>query len=206
MLQFVNALEKKMKQGLPGRNAQLQMAPSVRKHYMEAPDTASTASVLALFYPKDGQNHVVLIERQTKKNDRHGGQISLPGGKTEAEDSGHDQTALREAEEEVGVISKDIEIIGSLTELYIPVSNFKVFPFVGFMDYRPDFVPQISEVKSILEVPFDDFLHQSARKTMDMQVSQHVTMRSVPYFDVQGRVVWGATAMIMSELISIANQ
>ncbi|MCB0661486.1 MAG: CoA pyrophosphatase [Saprospiraceae bacterium] len=206
MLQFVNDLERKIKKGLPGRDAQLHMAPSVRKHYMEAPDTASTASVLALFYPKEGQNHLVLIERQTKKNDRHGGQISLPGGKTEPTDAGHDETALREAEEEVGVKSNDVELIGSLTELYIPVSNFKVFPFVGFMDYRPDFVPQLSEVKSILEIPFDEFLHQSARKTMDMQVSQHITMRSVPYFDVQGRVVWGATAMILSELISIANQ
>jgi 8-oxo-dGTP pyrophosphatase MutT (NUDIX family) len=206
MQHFVSELEEKMKRGLPGRNAQLQMAPSVRKHYMEAPETASTASVLALFYPKDEQNHLVLIERQTKKNDRHGGQISLPGGKTEPHDSGHDQTALREAEEEVGVKSEDVELIGSLTELYIPVSNFRVFPFVGFMDYRPDFVPQLSEVKSILEIPFERFLEQNARKTMDMQVSQHVKMRSVPYFDVSGQIVWGATAMILSELVSIANQ
>lgn len=206
MLHFVNDLEKKMKKGLPGRNAQLQMAPSVRRHYMEAPESASTASVLALFYPKDQQNHLVLIERQTKKSDRHGGEISLPGGKTEHFDEGHEQTALREAEEEVGVKGSDVGILGPLTELYIPVSNFRVYPFVGFMDYRPEFVPELAEVKSILEVPFDRFLQQNARKTMDMQVSQHLTMPSVPYFDVDGQVVWGATAMILSELVSIANQ
>ncbi|MEZ4949192.1 MAG: CoA pyrophosphatase [Saprospiraceae bacterium] len=207
MKEFISDLELKLKNELPGREAQLDMAPSVRRHYMEAPDHASVAAVLALFYPKNGSEHLVLIERQTKnKADRHGGQISFPGGKAEKEDNGHHETALREAEEEVGVRSSDVQLIGSLSELYIPVSNFQVYPFVGHLDYAPQFIPQESEVKSILEIPFEDFLKKDSKKRMDIQVSKLMVMKEVPYFDIAGKIIWGATAMILSELVTVAKK
>ena len=191
---------------LPGKEAQQEMAPSSRRRYIEAPDDAKIACVLALLYPKDGTEHLVLIERQGHPNDRHRGQIGFPGGKLEPTDESHAAGALREAEEEVGVPTKQIELIGALTELYIPVSEFKVFPFVGYSEQRPDFIRQESEVKSILEVPFQTFLSESVRKEKDIRVAKNITLPRVPYFDVQGHVIWGATAMMLSELIAVASK
>ena len=114
-------------------------------------------------------------------------------------------TALREAEEEVGIVATSINVIGQLTDLYIPVSNFNVYPTVGYINYAPTFLPQLSEVKSIIEVPFTTFLDPAYTKVRNISINKHITLNRVPYFDAGGKVIWGATAMIMSELIQIAK-
>lgn len=205
---FLDDLKERFKHPLPGHVAQDKMSHATRKFYKKPPDDAKIACVLALFYPKnkvDGGKEwsLVLIERQSSNpNDRHGGQISFPGGKLEGNET-LEQGALREAEEEVGVKAKEIEIIGALTDLYIPVSNFLVHPFVGYLDYEPVFIPQISEVKNVIEVPISHLQNTATRKLTDMKISPNLLIKGVPYFDVNGKVIWGATAMILSELLDV---
>ncbi|MEN0002532.1 MAG: CoA pyrophosphatase [Bacteroidota bacterium] len=207
MKDFIDQLQQQLQQPLPGRDVQYEMAHAVRRSYQEVPATAKKAGVLALFYPKDAAWHIVLIERTAKNpNDRHKGQISFPGGRYEPEDGDLSVTALREAEEEVGVSSTSIELLGKLTDLYIPVSNFAVFPYVGFTPNRPEFTPQQSEVHAILEVPFNVLAAPNSVSRMDLKISQQITLQQVPYFDVAGKVVWGATAMMLNELIAITRQ
>lgn len=204
MTEFIQEVELKLQAPLPGLTAHYKMSHVVRQHYRTPPKDARVACVLALFYPKDGDSHIVFIERDSSNpNDRHKGQISFPGGKYEKEDSTYEQGALREAEEEVGVNAKDIKVLGNLTELYIPVSNFLVYPFVGFLNYRPEFIPQIGEVKSILEVPFADFQKTDIIQETDLKVRQNMTLKNVPYYNVNGKTLWGATAMMMSELLEV---
>jgi 8-oxo-dGTP pyrophosphatase MutT (NUDIX family) len=151
---FIQEISNKLAQPLPGREAQYRMAHVVRTTYQAPPTDARIASVLALFYPKNDEWHLVFIERAASHpGDRHAGQISFPGGKKEPQDQVLSDTALREAEEEIGVRASDIQLLGGLTDLYIPVSNFQVHPFVGWLDYTPEFSPQESEVAAVIEVP-----------------------------------------------------
>jgi len=152
---FINKLERALKNPLPGVAAQHKMAHAVRKSYPQPDHNARKACVLLLIYPKDDQKHIVLIQRMSSdnKNDKHSGQVSFPGGKLEKEDKSLLDCAMREAQEEVGINPDEIKAIGELTKLFIPVSNFLVFPFVAYIDKTPHFVPQPSEVKGILEVP-----------------------------------------------------
>ncbi len=204
---LIHILKKSLKQPLPGQEAQYRMAHVVRRNRQSPPPDARMAGVLALFYPKDGDWHIVLIERATHhRSDRHSGQISFPGGRFEEGDGSLEMTALREAEEEVGVDPGQVELLGRLTELYIPVSNFLVNPFVGVTPTRPAFRPELSEVKAILEVPFQLFQKPETRQKTDLHLAENIILRNVPYFDIHGQIVWGATAMMLNELVEILNQ
>ena len=199
---FINKIADRLRQPLPGAEAQYKLAHVSRHHAPTPPDDVRQAAVLALFYLKADDWHIVLIERESSNpNDRHGGQIGLPGGKYETSDASLQDTALREAEEEVGVDASRVEVLGALTELYIPVSNFQVNPYVGFTNYTPNFSPQIEEVRAILEVPFRVFQQPEALRSTDLRITPNITLRNVPYFAVQDKIVWGATAMMLSELI-----
>ena len=205
MKDFISNLQKGLQRPLPGHQAQYKMAHAVRRSAIIPPADARLASVLALFYPKNEQWHIVLIERATSHpNDRHGGQIGFPGGKYEEQDINFEHTALREAEEEIGVDAQKITVLGRLTDLYIPVSNFLVNPFVGYMDSIPTFNLQEEEVRSILEVPFSVFKDPHTVRSKDMKLANNITLRNVPFFNVYGNVVWGATAMMLSELLEVA--
>ncbi len=189
---------------LPGEEAQFQMAHVSRKHAVHPPKRVNRAGVMALLYPKKREWHLVFIERVSNNpKDRHRGQIGFPGGRFEEEDGQMENTALRETEEEIGVRQGDIQVLGSLTELYIPVSNFLVHPFVGVLDYAPAFTPQVSEVKSVLEFPFLKFVEPRAVQITQMTVGEGIALNNVPYFDLQGKVLWGATAMMLSELLAV---
>lgn len=206
MHNFIQHLQTQLQGPLPGQDAQYRMAPAFRGRQAPAPGQARLAGVLALLYPKDSIWHLALIERVAAVNatDRHGGQISFPGGKYESDDGILLNTALREAQEEIGVVAKDIKMLGALTELYIPVSNFSVHPFVGWLDYVPNFQPQWSEVQAVLEVPFELLQAPATLQTTDVKVGTGMVLKEVPYFNLFGRVVWGATAMILSELLEVA--
>lgn len=204
MLQnFISELEKKFQIPLPGRDAQLRMAHVTRRLYVEAPTGARQAAVLATLFQKEDHWHVVLIERNANDRDHHAGQISFPGGKAEPDDSSLLITALRETEEEIGIPRQNVKILGSLTDMYIPVSNFQVHPFVGYLDHPPVYRLQEEEVSGVLEVPLDIFHQKDLRKTTDIPVSKQLTLKNVPYFDIHGKILWGATAMIMNELVEL---
>lgn len=207
MESFIHQLRANLQQPLPGKTAQYKMAHAVRRSHVEPPEDARRAAVLALFYPKNEQLHIVLIERESSNpNDRHRGQIGLPGGRYEPQDQTMKNTALREAEEEVGVDANTVQVLGQLSKLYIPVSNFLVYPFVGYTTSTPEFTPQPEEVRAILEVPFSRFLDPSNLQKTNMDLAQNITLRDVPFFSVSGKVVWGATAMMLSELLEVVKQ
>ena len=208
---FTNELEQKLLLSkLPGLPSQLKMAPVTRLEELkkmnlsleEMGNIARKSAVLILFYPKNDETHIAMIKRATD-NTVHSDQISFPGGKVEKSDPSLIYTALREANEEIGIISESVKIIGSLTKLHIPPSNFDVYPFVGVMYDTPSFNSNY-EVQKILEVDLKTLLNPA---TLTFKKIQHRTGNDfvVPCYYIQDEVVWGATAMIISELLEIVN-
>lgn len=153
------------------------------------------SAVLLLLFGRQSQLHFVLTRRRDDLS-AHAGQISLPGGRRE-DDESLQETALREAHEEVGVEPQAVKILGRLARLYITPSDFEVFPFVGWYEETPAFVPQLSEVAEIIEVPLVHILDDGLRQE---EVWEHKgDLMHVPYFQIGGHKVWGATAMMLSE-------
>jgi 8-oxo-dGTP pyrophosphatase MutT (NUDIX family) len=203
---FITHLQQKLSGPLPGFNAQMIMAHSTRKLYPNSvPADARKAGVLVTLFQKDNSWHILLIERRKADRDKHGGQIGFPGGKFEQDDGTIRNTALRETEEEVGIRHEHVKILGALSELYIPVSNFQVFPFVGYLEHKPFYKLQAEEVKDVLEMPVSFFLESKNKKFTDIQIGRNLVLKNVPYYDLEGKVLWGATAMILSELIFLVN-
>jgi 8-oxo-dGTP pyrophosphatase MutT (NUDIX family) len=203
---IIYSLKERLQSSLPGQDAQYKMAHAVRRRTAPPPADARRAGVMALLYPKANDWHLVFIERPHHPEDRHSGQISFPGGKEEKEDMDLSVTALREVKEEIGVASEDIQLLGALTELYIPVSNFLVQPFVGFSDKPLVFQPQPEEVQAIVEAPFRTFFQPEAKQNMDLTLSSKIVLREVPYFGINDKVIWGATAMMLSELVEVGKE
>lgn len=154
---------------------------------------------MAVFYPDLAEKvNLVLILRKSYQG-VHSNQIGFPGGRMEDIDKNLRQTALRETEEEVGIPVSEIEVLRKLTRLYIPPSNFWVQPFVGILQKTPNLIPQESEVEKILEVDLDEFLNEQnlIHQTLSTSYAQNI---EVPAFMLGGHVVWGATAMMLSEI------
>lgn len=204
---FIEQLREKLAGTLPGQEAQFKMAFKRRAEELRLnpspPPDAKVASVLNLLHYHEGAWRTLLIQRSANPRDRHSGQVSFPGGRYEESDLNLTNVALRETHEEVGVSPLQVEVLGRLTELYIPVSNFVVHPFVGLLLGPPDFRPQPGEVEMILTPPLTVFSQPKNRKMADLTVGQGITLKDVPYFDVEGRMVWGATAMILSEFLEL---
>ena len=156
------------------------------------------SAVMMLFYPKNGQATLVLIKRNTYPG-IHSAQISFPGGKAETYDKDLKDTALRETYEEIGVMQNDIDVVMPFTEIYIPPSNFLVAPFLGIALSEPIFNPNPDEVQELIELSLDVFLDDATVINTIMQTS-YSQKTSVPAFKVGEHIVWGATAMILSEL------
>ena len=201
-------LQERIQGPLPGKNAHYRMAHVGRRGELTVPDHARQAGVLALFYPdRKEQWNLALIERVSHNpNDRHGGQISFPGGRFEKADGTLVRTALRETQEEIGVDSSEVQVLGPLTDLYIPVSNYQVHPFVGIMYHTPSFSPQWEEVAAVVEVPLELLCDPSTRQTTDLRLSANILLKDVPYFNVFGKVIWGATAMMLNELLELLER
>ncbi len=193
---------------LPGEAFHLKMAPIQRilelKMKAREMESAKKAAVLCLFYPKGDSTHFVLILRKTYKG-VHSAQIGFPGGKYENNDSSLEETALRETEEEVGVDQNNVEVLKELTEIYIPPSNFFVQPYLGIVHTTPEFIPQEDEVEAILEVPLAEFLDPKNLVTQTLSTS-YAKEISVPAFELQGHVVWGATAMMLNEVRELVTE
>ncbi|NNK90358.1 MAG: CoA pyrophosphatase [Saprospiraceae bacterium] len=182
------------------------MSPIKTREYLQFPDSARKAGVLALFYPSNKHDlELIFIKRPTKNPmDKHGGQVSFPGGQIEQSDRHMIDTALRETEEEIGIPSNKIKVLGQLSPIYVYVSNFIVTPVVGFIDFKPEYKLQESEVDYVITSPLTHLIDPHNRKTKDLKVRSHL-LKQVPYFDLQGEVLWGATAMMTSELLHIIS-
>lgn len=180
------------------------MMGRVRPMPMAVPANARPSAVLCLIFPLNGEPHILFMKRR-EDNTPHSAQVSFPGGSYEQNDADYRATALREANEEVGIMAADVDILGALTSLYIPVSNFNVYPYVGFSAQRPAYNLSQAEVSYILEVPVSDLFHPSRKEVT------HVTSPAIPdvklkvnaYVLQDSTIIWGATAMILSELEAV---
>lgn len=189
-------LRRALQAPLPGRRAQLWMAPQPRP--MDADHDPQLAAVLVLLYPTDAGWCFPLTLR-TNAVATHQGQVSLPGGARQGLES-LEHTALRETGEEVGVAADEVEILGNLTPVYVAVSDFQVFPFVGYLRAKPVFSLNQQEVAEVLETPLEMLLDERIRheEDWDLPDGRHF---HVPYFLIHGHKVWGATAVILGELV-----
>lgn len=187
---------------LPAMAAHIKMAPFKRIESLKKGDNGidkpRIAAVMMLLYPKNGITHLVLIVRNSYEG-VHSGQIAFPGGKFETEDTIFSNTALRETHEEVGVHPSKMEIIRPFTPMYIPPSNFMVHPFFGICKDEICFLPDENEVAKIIELPLSVFMSDEILISATLTTS-YANKVKVPAFEIEGQVVWGATAMMLSEL------
>ena len=190
---------------LPGLDAQLRMAPSPRLGWdpLKFPDGAHDGAALLLLYPHDATVHLVLTVRGSGLRN-HTGQVSLPGGRVDAGET-IEAAAVREANEEIGIEPSTLEILGRLTPLHIPVSGFLLHPVVGFTSMRPVFQRAEWEVARIIEAPVSVLSNPAAlkREIRTRVVKGQSIDVDVPYFDIDGEKVWGATAMVLAEFCAI---
>ena len=201
MNKFVTRLKTEISKGLPGTEVQWQMASSDRfvRNFPRTPgNDARIAAVLILLYPENGSIHTVFMQRPDYDG-VHGGQISFPGGKKEQEDVDVIGTAFREANEETGVNPAEINLIGTMTPLYIPVSKMIVTPVIGWIESKPVFNYQPEEVEFLIEADLKKLLDSSIVKTKPFKIRGELI--DVKYYDYDGNTIWGATAMILNELL-----
>ena len=199
---FIKHIPKIEKETLLSTDAHAKMAPLERISFLKEENykdkNPRKAAVLMLFYPKNQITHLALIVRNSYPG-VHSSQIGFPGGKVEDFDANLEQTALRETHEEVGIHPDKVQIIKAFSEIYIPPSNFLVAPFMGISHEELTFIPDLDEVKRVLEFSIADFLDEKSITKVKMSTS-YATDIEAPAFMVDKYVVWGATAMMMSEL------
>lgn len=187
---------------LPAEVSHLKMAPLERienlKKLNDSFKDPKKAAVMMLLYPKNGITHLVLIVRNKYKG-VHSAQIAFPGGKYESQDVIFENTALRETHEEVGVQPESMRIVKTFTPMYIPPSDFMVHPFLGICNEEITFIPDTLEVAKVIELPLSVFLSEDIVTEVKLTTS-YASDINVPAFKIEEHIVWGATAMMLSEL------
>jgi 8-oxo-dGTP pyrophosphatase MutT (NUDIX family) len=200
--EYLQFLKNKLQAPRPGLKAQLAMSPHPRpgnKTIAEVKDTHIKAGVLLLLYPR--KNRLILV--LTRRSDQvlhHQAQISLPGGKKEPDES-LQETALRETREELGITLEQFEVLGKLTPLYVPPSNYGIYPFVAAIPARPEFNPFPKEVAEVIELPLE-YLLDPKNVRREIWTIRGMDL-DVPFFAYKNHKVWGATAMVLAEFKAI---
>ena len=202
---FLTYLKETLCGGLSGLEAHQRMLPSGRRLKYKDDELSSVkpSSVLLLLFPEGEKIFICLIKRPSTMT-HHPGQISFPGGKMEKGDHSAEMTALREAQEEVGINPSLIQILGKLTDLYVEVSKFLIQPFLAWADQKPEFLINKEEVEELILFPLIDF---AAHETiLETELDTFSGLLRVKYYPFNNEIIWGATAMILSELIEIVKK
>lgn len=197
---FYFQLQKEL-ENLPGETAHLEMFPQ-RARTSDAIKLAESyriSAITALIYFDDLRHQIILIERQDYDG-KHSGQIGFPGGKLEETDEHEMAAALRETYEEIGIKNDQITILGKLTNVYIPVSNYLVHPFIGHLNTPPQFNIDTREVKSVFTFDLAKLLNEKNKIVTDVIVGKGSTIKNVPAFLIEEKIIWGATALMLNEL------
>lgn len=199
-------LRKRLQSPLPGIEEMLKMSPPSREKGWTVPDNARKSGVLVLIYPMQEKAHIVYMKR-TEDGHAHSGQISFPGGRHEDSDPNLQFTALREAEEEMSISPNEVEVIGPLSELYIPPSNSLVFPTLAVAKHRPTFVPEPNEVAKILEVSVAELQRPGVAGEYKVFSPKYNVRFPSPGYKVleEGHIIWGATAMMTQEVLAVLS-
>ncbi len=191
---------------LPGIEAQFKMAPPVRNKTPNIPKDVRHSAVCILLFKQENEWHTLLIKR-TEDGGTHSGQISFPGGRFDQADLNLTYTALRECEEEVGIPINDIIVLGNLTPLYIPPSNFMVTPILCTIDHLPKLILSEQEVAAVYTFSLRDLFDPKIKKELVVRQSdQKEKEMKTPAYQADNKIIWGATAMMLSELEEIYLQ
>jgi len=202
----IEELKQKFLRPLPGALSHLKMSPRNRVDDISGNNPmmplARRSAVLVLLFPDQGQLKTVFIKRSVY-NGVHSGQISFPGGQYETTDDSFEATALRETKEEIGVPGDKIQLIGRLTDFYIPPSNFLVKVYVGYTSQKPEYIPDKKEVQSVVEVNVEDLYDGNNITQKEFYSTSRNGVVNAPTYVISGVEIWGATAMIVSELLDV---
>lgn len=200
-------LKLKLSGTLPGTASHLKMAPPHRaeelKEAQNRIDEARKSAVMILFFRDELEVLKMIVIRRSEYVGVHSGQIAFPGGRYEEEDGDVEITALREVEEEIGIPREKIELLGRLSDIYVPPSNFLISVFVGYLNEKPQYKIQEREVAEVIEIPFRDFYQSDIVKQKEFFVRSQNASSFAPYFDVTNAEIWGASAMVISELLDV---
>ncbi len=206
--ELAGQLASELSKGLPGLKAQLLMSPRNRKYRYDGnlqKHISKKAGVLVLLYPcRNGELCIPLIQRP-EYDGAHGGQVSFPGGKRENRDKNIVDTALREAREEIGIDPSKVHVLGLMTELYVWASNATVAPVLAWTDSQPQFTADENEVSEIIEFNVFKLLNKKNIKSKILKLKAGIKVEA-PYYDIGGKMIWGATAMMLSELAELLKR
>lgn len=204
----LSLLRAKISDQLPGEAAHLLMAPINRPVSSLAKGKASEyreSAVAVLIYEHENSHELVLIQRPTYEGN-HSGQVSFPGGKWEQSDENLLMTAMRECREEIGVDLDLGHYLGKMTSVFIPVSKFNVEPHLFYLPVKPQFIADQQEVAEIFSIRIEDLMDDQRVQKTSIRINEQVQLKEVPYFDLESKVIWGATALILSELKEFLKQ
>lgn len=205
---LLSILNQKLQEPLPSKEALEMMFPRIKSMPEKLPSDAKMSAVMILLFHKNEEWHFLTI-RRTEDGHAHSGQISFPGGRQEPSDKDLLETALRETFEEIGIEQNRIKPIGALSPVYIPVSNYQVFPYLGFVEELNEFTLSIDEVKEVIEIPLSIILAPQSKVLAEISTSlePNFKIKVNAYKLPDETIIWGATAIIIAELeLILKNQ
>jgi len=206
-LSFFDQLRASLNDELPGESAHKLVIPVNRPVSSEIDDLENyrNSAVAIFLYETNDGIHSILIQRPSYPG-VHGGQIAFPGGKQDPEDHNLEHTARREANEEINVPFESGQLVGHLSDIHIPVSKFIVKPYIFSLNDLPELTPDKREVDHIIHFNINHLLIDDNLKRTDIRIAKNLVRKNIPYFDIDGRIVWGATAMMLSEFRQIVSK